>query len=66
MGQAAASPSAQMVCPSICLVSSHSMSISSIRASPFFMRVMMLYSQPVPSLPAPARLSAAALRAAQS
>ena len=28
-GHAAASPSAQMVCPSICLVSSHSMSISS-------------------------------------
>lgn len=45
-GHAAASPSAQMVWPSICLVISHSMSISSSRASPFFMRVMMSYSQP--------------------
>lgn len=33
-GHAAASPRAQMVCPSICLVISHSMSISSTRASP--------------------------------
>ena len=49
-GHAAASPKAQMVWPSICLVTSHSMSISSTRASPFFMRVMMSYSQGAPSL----------------
>ena len=49
-GHAAASPSAQMVWPSICFVTSHNMSISSIRASPFFMRVMMSYSQGAPSL----------------
>ena len=39
-----------MVWPSICLVTSQSMSISSTRASPFFMRVMMSYSQGAPSL----------------
>ena len=49
-GHAAASPSAQMVWPSICFVTSHNMSISSIRASPFFIRVMMSYSQGAPSL----------------
>ena len=49
-GHAAASPRAQMVWPSICFVTSHSMSISSTRASPFFMRVMMSYSQGAPSL----------------
>ena len=39
-----------MVWPSICLVTSQSMSISSTRASPFFMRVMMSYSHGAPSL----------------
>ena len=55
-GQAAASPSAQMVCPSICLVTSHSMSISSSRASPFRIRVMMSYSQGAPSLQATSKI----------
>src|SRR5690606_201391 len=49
IGQAAASPSAQMVWPSICLVTSNSMSISRFWAGPSTMRSMTRIIQPVPS-----------------
>jgi hypothetical protein len=49
IGQAAASPSAQMVWPSICLVTSSSMSISRFSARPSAMRVITRHIQPVPS-----------------
>mmetsp|Transcript_9145 Transcript_9145/g.11923 ORF Transcript_9145/g.11923 Transcript_9145/m.11923 type:complete len:219 (-) Transcript_9145:806-1462(-) len=49
IGQAAASPSAQMVWPSTCLVTSQSMSISSSSASPFTRRSITRIIQPVPS-----------------
>jgi len=49
IGQAAASPSAQIVWPSICLVTSSSMSISRFSARPSAMRVITRHIQPVPS-----------------
>jgi hypothetical protein len=49
IGQAAASPSAQIVWPSTCLVTSSSMSISSTCASPFTSRSITRIIQPVPS-----------------
>src|SRR5882757_9464816 len=49
IGHAAASPSAQMVWPSTCLVTSSSMSISRLWARPSAMRVSTRHIQPVPS-----------------
>jgi hypothetical protein len=49
IGQAAASPSAQMVWPSTCLVTSSSMSISRFSASPSRQRSITRHIQPVPS-----------------
>ena len=49
IGHAAASPRAQMVWPSTCLVTCCSMSISSIAASPSRRRSIMRHIQPVPS-----------------
>lgn len=47
-GQAAPSPRAQIVWPSICLLSSQIMSISAARASPFTKRHIMLFIQSTP------------------
>src|ERR1700738_1558871 len=49
IGQAAASPSAQMVWPSTCFVTSSSMSISRLWARPSAMRVKTRHIHPVPS-----------------
>src|SRR6185437_10263931 len=49
IGQAAASPSAQIVWPSTSLVTSSSMSISRFCARPSAMRVITRHIQPVPS-----------------
>ena len=49
IGHAAASPSAQIVWPSTCLVTSSSMSISRFYARPSDMRVITRHIQPVPS-----------------
>lgn len=48
-GQAAPSPRAQIVCPSICLLSSQIMSISVARASPFTKRHIILFIQSTPT-----------------
>src|SRR5215471_10033644 len=48
-GHAAPSPKAQMVCPSICFVTSNSMSISRLCARPSAMRVSTRHIQPMPS-----------------
>lgn len=48
-GHAAPSPRAQIVCPSICLLSSQIMSISDGRASPFTKRHIMLFIQSTPT-----------------
>lgn len=48
-GQAAPSPRAQIVCPSICLLSSQIMSISAGRASPFTKRHIILFIQSTPA-----------------
>src|SRR5262245_39629838 len=48
-GQAAPSPKAQMVCPSICWVTCISMSISRFCARPSAMRVKTRHIQPIPS-----------------
>src|SRR6185312_4367613 len=48
-GQAAPSPKAQMVWPSICLVTSNSMSISRFCARPSAIRVRTRHIQPMPS-----------------
>jgi hypothetical protein len=49
IGQAAASPRAQIVWPSTCLVTDSSMSISSTSASPRTRRSITRIIQPVPS-----------------
>src|SRR5690606_2078374 len=49
IGHAAASPSAQMVWPSTCLVTSNSVSISLMSASPVRSRSITRHIQPVPS-----------------
>ena len=49
IGQAAASPSPQMVWPSTWLATSSSRSISDISASPVTIRSMTRHIQPVPS-----------------
>src|SRR6476469_3513821 len=49
IGHAAASPSAQMVWPSTCFVTSSSMSISRLCARPSAIRVRTRHIQPVPS-----------------
>src|SRR6185437_13187914 len=49
IGQAAASPSAQMVWPSTCLVTSSSLSISATSTSPSRIFSMIRHIQPVPS-----------------